>query len=195
MSHWAKFSEALVAVMALALLFVFNAPSAASAQQLGAPQSSILTISSERLFNDSAFGRRVARELDAQSAVLAAENRKIEADLGAEELDLTDRRLTMEPEAFRVLAEAFDKKVQQIRQTQEAKNRELASFRDGARIEFLNAAGPILEALMRESGAGVILERSSVFLSSNTTDITDLSIERIDQILGDGSPNDAQGED
>ena len=93
----------------------------------------------------------------------------------------------MEAEAFRVLADAFDQKVQQIRSEQEAKNRELSVFREGARIEFLNAAAPILETVMRESGAAIILERSSVFLSANATDITDLAIERIDLILGDGA--------
>lgn len=154
---------------------------------LGTPQAAILTISSDRLFAESAFGRRIAREVEAQSAVLAAENRRIEAELSAEELELSERRSDMEAEAFRVLADAFDEKVQQIRGTQETKARALSQLRDKARVEFLQTAGPILEALMRETGAGVILERSSVFLSANATDITDLAIERIDLALGDGS--------
>lgn len=176
-----------LAVFLSALFFI--APNSVLAQQVGAPSSSILTISSDRLFVDSAFGRRVAGELEARSAVLSAENRRIEAELEAEEQDLTERRSEMEAEAFRVLADAFDQKVQQIRSEQEAKNRELSVFREGARIEFLNAAAPILEAVMRESGAAIILERSSVFLSANATDITDLAIERIDLILGDGAQN------
>ncbi len=162
--------------------------------QLGAPQAAILTISSERLFAESAFGRRIAREIEAQSAVLAAENRRIEAELSAEELELSERRADMEPEAFRVLADAFDEKVQSIRNTQEAKARSLNQMRDQARVEFLQTAGPILEALMRETGAGVILERSSVFLSANATDITDLAIERIDLALGDGSQESVPGD-
>jgi len=174
-----------LAVFLSALFFI--APNSVLAQQVGAPSSSILTISSDRLFVDSAFGRRVAGELEARSAVLSAENRRIEAELEAEEQDLTERRSEMEAEAFRVLADAFDQKVQQIRSEQEAKNRELSVFREGARIEFLNAAAPILETVMRESGAAIILERSSVFLSANATDITDLAIERIDLILGDGA--------
>ncbi len=175
-------------------LVLTAAPHPAPAQQLGLPQSAILTISAERLFSDSAFGRRVAREIEAESAVLAAENRRIEAELSAEEKDLTERRAKMEPEAFRALADAFDAKVQEIRKTQDAKARDLVARRDAARVQFLRAARPVLEALMRDAGATVILERSSVFLSANSTDVTDAAIERIDAVLGDGSALEAPRE-
>jgi Skp family chaperone for outer membrane proteins len=160
---------------------------AVQAQQLGMPKSAILTIATDRLFTDSAFGQRVAREVEVESAVLAAENRRIEAELTAEEKDLTRRRPDMEPEAFRALADAFDEKVQANRDTQDAKARMLNQIGETARVEFLQVARPMLEALMRESGAGVILERSSVFLSANTTDITNLAIDRIDGVIGDGT--------
>ncbi len=165
-----------------------------AAQQLGLPQSAILTIETDRLFAESAFGQRVANEIEAESAVLAAENRRIEAELTAEEKDLTERRPQMEPEAFRALADAFDEKVQSIRRAQDAKARTLNQKADKARVEFLRAARPMLEALMRESGASVILERNSVFLSANATDITDLAITRIDAAIGDGGGSGAEAD-
>lgn len=166
---------------------VMPMPAAVQAQQLGLVQSAILTVSADRLFAESSFGRRIAREIEADSAVLAAENRRIEAELGAEESDLTERRAGMEPSAFRILADAFDEKVQEIRRTQDAKARALGKRGEAAQVEFLNVARPVLEALMRDAGAGVILERSSVFLSANATDVTDLAIERIDAAIGDGA--------
>lgn len=170
--------------MALAALIL--PPAAGSAQQIGLPKTEILTIEADRLFSQSAFGTRIANEIEAESAVLAAENRKIEAELTAEEKDLAARRAEMEPDAFRALADAFDEKVQSIRRTQDAKARTLNQKADKARVDFLRAARPVLEALMRESGAGVILERGSVFLSANATDITDVAITRIDAAIGDG---------
>lgn len=158
-----------------------------TAQQLGLPQSAILTLSADRLFSESAFGKRVARDLEADSAVLAAENRKKEAELSAEERDLTDRRSAMEPDAFRALADAFDTKVQDIRREQDAKARDLAKRQDAARREFFQATRPVLQRLMQETGASVILERSSVFLSANATDITDIAINRINAAIGDGT--------
>lgn len=167
---------------------------ALQAQQLGVPQSDILTISSERLFSDSAFGRRIAREIEAESRVLATENRRIEAELTAEEKDLTAQRPDMEPVAFRVLADAFDEKVQSNRAVQDAKARTLAQKGDAGRGDFLQSARPVLALLMRETGASIILERSSVFLSADATDITDLAIARIDAAIGDGSTTFAPAE-
>ena len=170
--------------LAFALCLLVAVPVAA--QQLGVTGSPILTIESNRLFADSAFGQRVAREIEADSAVLSAENRRIEAELTAEERDLTERRPEMEPDAFRVLADAFDEKVQTIRREQDEKGRLLNQKQDASRVMFFNAARPILENLMREAGAAVILERSTVFLSANISDVTDLAITRIDAILGEG---------
>jgi Skp family chaperone for outer membrane proteins len=166
---------------------LLSLPVVLQAQQLGTPRGQILTIEPDRLYNDSDFGERVKRQLEAESAVLVAENRRIEAELTAEEKDLTARRGDMEPDAFRALADAFDKKVQETRRTQNAKTIELTQLNDTNRRIFLRTARPVLEEVMREAGAGVILDRDTVFLSANTTDITDLAIERINSVLGDGS--------
>ena len=66
-------------------------------------QSPILTIDSDRIFNESAFGLRVARDVEVQSAGLAAENRKIEAELEAEEKRLTEQRSTLDAGAAVIL--------------------------------------------------------------------------------------------
>lgn len=159
--------------------------------QLGLPQSGILTIQPDRLFSDSAFGRRVGREIEAEGAVLTAENRRIEAELRAEELELTERRSEMTPEAFRALADAFDQKVQETRRRQDQKLREINQLNEQARRDFLTATLPILKQILQETGAGAMLDHSSVFLSVGAADVTDLAISRIDAVLGDG----AQSED
>ena len=163
------------------------------AQQASAPaasrnvvQSPILTIDTDRVFSESAFGLRVAAEIEGKSAQLTAENRKIESDLEAEEKQLTIQRKTMAPEAFRELADAFDEKVQLSRRTQATKNRALNDLVDQEREVFLNAAGPVLEKLMRDTGAAVILERRSVFVSANAIDITNEAIERLNASVGSG---------
>lgn len=149
--------------------------------------SSVLTIDSERLFLESAFGRRVAAEVEAQGNVLASENRRIEADLEAEEKRLTELRPTMEPDVFRALAEEFDEKVQLTRSTQAAKGRALNDLLEQEREVFLSAAAPVLERLMREAGAVVILERRSVFVSASAVEITDDAISLLDETLGSGA--------
>lgn len=150
------------------------------------PTTPILTIDSERLFLNSDFGRRVAREIETSGNELATENRQIEAELAQAEQDLTDRRASMSPEEFRPLADAFDERVQETRQAQAAKSRSLNELLDQERETFLNAAGPVLQELMVEVGATVVLERRTVFISSNSSDITSSAIERINEKLGEG---------
>lgn len=155
-------------------------------QNLGIPKSLLLTIHSDRMFSESEYGQRIAREMEGRSAVLMAENRRIEAELRAEELDLAERRSTTDPDAFRALAQSFDQKVQETRSTQEAKFLEITNARDEARREFRQTSIPILEQIMAETGAAAILEQSTVLLSADSIDVTDLAIARIDVILGEG---------
>jgi len=161
--------------------------SAISAQQLGVPQSSVLTLSSDRLFADSAFGQRILHEIEAEGALLGDENERIVEELSREEKELTELRATMDASAFRPLADAFDEKVQAHRESQRAKLDALARRSEEARQQFFELVQPVLIDLLRETGASIIIERSSVFLSSDRTDITDAAIARINSVIGDGS--------
>lgn len=155
-----------------------------SAQELRSP---ILTIDSERFYRDSAFGQRVLQEIEAQTSALSEDNRALQAELEAEEKALTEQRPDMEPEAFRELADAFDARVEAIRRDRDARSRAIASLLEQNRDRFLASAAPALETIMRDAGAAVILEQRSVFVSANAIDITDLAIERMNTLLGDGA--------
>lgn len=130
---------------------------------------------------------RVARQFESESNKLASENRRIEQELTEEEQELTTKRPQMEPAEFREIADAFDEKVKEIRRSQDAKAVELVQQNEVEQSRFIQAARPILAELMRETGAGVILERSSVFLSANAIDVTDAAIGKINAAIGDGS--------
>ena len=159
---------------------------APTAEPSRAVLSPVLTIDSERMFRESAFGQRVNREIEEQSTALATENREIEAALEAEERSLTEKRATMELEDFRKLADAFDQKVQRTRSEQAAKNRALSERLEVERERFLTAAAPVLEQLMRNSDAAVILERRRVFVSSAAIEVTEQAIALLDETLGTG---------
>ncbi|GGL77713.1 OmpH family outer membrane protein [Wenxinia marina] len=153
----------------------------------GPVRSPVLTIDLERLYAGSDFGERVAADIRAATEALAAENRQIEAELTAEEQSLTDRRPTMEPEAFRAEAEAFAERVQTIRREQDAKERALQDRLVAGRDAFFAAATPVLGRMMLDAGAAVILDRRNVFLGVGLVDITDSAIQRIDAEVGDGA--------
>jgi Skp family chaperone for outer membrane proteins len=182
---------ARAAVLAAFALLAGAAPAAAQALAPGVPQSPILTLDQDRLFADSRFGRRVMAEIEAAQAALVAENRRIEAELEAEERDLTERRAALDADAFRALAEAFDARVQAHRAAQDTKARDLSGRRDGERQRFYALAVPELAALMREAGAVAILSDEAIVLTFDSIDITAAAIARMDDRHGDGQAGNA----
>jgi Skp family chaperone for outer membrane proteins len=172
----------------LALALGAATPQAAPAQTAAQPAPpQILTLDEERLYSASLYGKALEARALVASQALAAENRKIEAELSAEEAALTTKRPTVTAEAFAVLAEAFDAKVERIRAEQQAKAEKLTQNRDAGRKQFLNAAVPILADLMREAGAYAIVHRNALVLAFDAMDITDRAIAALDAKLGDGS--------
>lgn len=145
--------------------------------------SPILTLDQERLFLESVLAKRLSAEIETLRDRLQVENLEIEEQLLAEELALTEQRPGMDPAAFRVLADAFDTKVQGIRAQQDAKALELGRMRDQERQNFLIEIAPVLQAIMRERGALVLLEKRATILSAGAIDITDDAIARINAEL------------
>lgn len=173
----------------LGLILALALPAAAPAQEGRAPlQSLIVTVDQERLFSGSAYGQSLLDEVEARAEALAAENRKIEAELSAEEKQLTQDRPNMDPEEFRKLAAAFDEKVGGIRAAQDAKARELVRAREEVQQRFYQDVLPILTEVVRERGALVVLESRSVVLSAGQIDVTAEAIKRIDAQLASESP-------
>ncbi|HBT00316.1 MAG: OmpH family outer membrane protein [Salipiger marinus] len=173
-------------LLALTCVLSAAAASAQDATRAGVVQSPILTLEVDRLYADSAYGRKVTAALEEQGADLAAENRRIESDLTEEERRLTEQRRSLPPAEFRALADDFDQKVQALRREQDAKARMLGDLSDNRRRQFLAEAEPVLAELMREAGAAVILDKRQVLLAAEVIDITETAISRIDAEIGEG---------
>jgi Skp family chaperone for outer membrane proteins len=171
---------------ALLLLALIIPPAPLTAQEGPLIRSPILSLDQDRMFAVSAFGQRIEAELQADGRLLETENRRIEAELEAEEKDLTARRPAMSAEAFRALADAFDTKVQRIRTEQTAKARALGQRTEEAQRQFIEAARPVLEQMMVDAGAVVIIDPRSVVMSRAAIDVTDEAIRRINANIGDG---------
>lgn len=192
-------------LMALALLAGAGLPAAgqeaagqeAAGQEAAAPgkpaspavalQTPILTIDQDRLFDGTLWGQRVARRIADASAALAAENRRIEAELTAEEKGLTDKRGTLPAEDFRKLADDFDARVTEFRRTQDGKARDVARLHDAERQAFFKAALPVMAEVLRDHGAIAVLDNRAIFLAADAIDATEEMIRRIDAELGAGT--------
>ena len=169
----------------IVLVFLANPALAQQQAPVGPPQ--VLIVDSDRLYFETQYGLRLARDLAAQQAAVQQENDRIVATLTEEERSLTERRPEMSPEAFRAEADAFDLKVQEVRRARDNKTDELQAESLAARAEFEGRVQGIVANIMLERGALMVLEQRNVILSVRSANITDDVIARVDAALGDGS--------
>lgn len=165
-------------LLAAACALVLAVP--AQAQE---PPTPLLTLDQDRFFLDSDFGRAVIERERAETVALEQENKRIEAELVAEEQALTEQRQTLSAEEFTARATAFDEKVEKIRAEQDAKARALVEKRDRERQEFLKLAAPVLGELLGERQATAILDKGLVIVALSAVDITDEAIAKLNAAL------------
>ncbi|MEQ9259340.1 MAG: OmpH family outer membrane protein [Roseovarius sp.] len=175
-----------LALLGLLSLGPFGLTAPVAAQDVGVPQSELLVIDPERLFEETELGQRMAADHQAAREELAARNRKLEAELEAEEQRLTDIRAETSPEAFREMADAFDARVQDIRRDSERRVRDLERDRERMPLIFLRTVEPVILEVMREAGGVTILDARAVLFRAEEIDITNAAAARIDEVIGAG---------
>lgn len=183
------FLRHLAVLVGLGVTGLTGAPVAA--QSIGVVQSDVLVVNPDRLFAETKLGQRMTQDLQAERDALIALNRELEQQLEAEEQALTELRAETSPEAFRDMADAFDQKVQQIRQDSDRRARDLERSRAQAPVTFMRMVEPVLSEIMRDAEAAVILDSRATLLSVEAVDITALAISRVDATIGDRLPGEA----
>jgi len=149
--------------------------------------SPIMVVDFERVFGESLYGQRIAQELTAERERVQAENDLLAEELLAEESALTAGRATMEADAFREAADAFDERAQFVRASREAEQTRLVNLRDSERTQFIERIQPLIATMMVERGAVVAMDRRSVIRALGSANATEDAIALIDATLGDGT--------
>lgn len=150
-------------------------------------QLPFVTLDQARLFNQSRYGARLAAELGERQAGLAAENRRIEAELADKEKALTERRAKLSAEDFRRFADDFNAEVERHRAEQAAKEREIYQIHERNRALFQDLANQAMAGLLRERGALAIIAEEAIVMGFLELDITEDAIARLDALVGDGA--------
>ena len=170
----------------LALGLLTAVPTAGTAQGPDMTRSDIVVLDPERLFEETELGKRMLADHKAEREALAARNRKLEAELEAEEKRLTELRDETSPEEFRELADDFDTRVQELRRDSERRVRRLERKRERLPLVFLREVEPVLIEVMRKAGGTVVLDARTVLFRADAVDVTDAAITRIDAAIGAG---------
>ena len=146
----------------------------------GAPVAKILMVDLRRVLAGSKVGRdiqqqmegqkqKATNELNGEGAALEREKAQLQQQAAILAADVKARRVR----DFELRAQAFQKKVQQRSLLIQG-----GSIKAQQQIEA--ALGPILQGIMRERGATILLDRTAVLLAPNAIDVTGVVIQRLD---------------
>ncbi|WP_417587473.1 OmpH family outer membrane protein [Pararhodobacter oceanensis] len=153
------------------------------ARQLGfasGAQVRFRVLDQDRLLTGSILGQQLQERLRDAERELEAENNALAEQLATEESELTALRPTLSPEEFRTRADAFDRRVEEIRAERERLNQQLARRYEADVQAFFATALPVLDQLMMDEGLNALLRPDILILGAEWLDITDQAIERLD---------------
>jgi Skp family chaperone for outer membrane proteins len=146
----------------------------------GTPTARILMIDMRRIMAVSMVGKDIQRQVEALKQQASKDLNSEAAALKSEETQIQQQAAILAPDVkarrirdFQSKATAFQQKVQ----------RRGGLIQGGvlkAQQQIEQALGPILQGIMKERGATILLDRSSILLAPNAIDVTQLVTQRLD---------------
>jgi Skp family chaperone for outer membrane proteins len=113
--------------------------------------------------------QQASRDLNGEGAALKSEETQLQQQAAILAPDVKARRIR----DFQARATAFQRKIQQ-------RGGLIQGGVIQAQRQIEQALGPILQGIMKERGATILLDRSSILLAPNSIDVTQLVIQRLD---------------
>lgn len=171
---------------------LLGAPVAALAQEPAPnaplPAATFRILDQDELFRGSRLGQQILAEIRAAEAALEAENQALVDQLAAEERALTEARASLPPDEFRARADAFDARVEAIRQERAERSRALNAESEAMAQRFFDSALPVLVQMMADTGVQALLKPDVMILGPDWLDITPEAIARLDAALAPPGP-------
>lgn len=155
---------------------------APSAQVLAQQTDGVLFVDRDRVLAESVPARALRKIEEDRRRALRSQFDEVQKQLEAEEAEIADLRGRLSAAEFEARVREFDQKVREARRSSQAAGEALQSDIVAARRQLTQALIPVLQALMRERGAAVILDANSVLLARSDIDATREAIERFNAV-------------
>ncbi len=173
--------KSILTALAIAVSAPFTLASAAYAQG-----TNVIVIDRTQILTQSKAGLDVATKIQGIEASMQAELQPTATQLQTEGAAIEAKTANMTPEAMRADAalktevENYARKANDFNRNRQIAAQELALTERKALIDLNNALIPILRDVVAETGANVILDRSTVIFTDETTDKTASVIAKLD---------------
>ena len=148
------------------------------------PQPKIVVIDRAAILQFSKVGQDIAKQMQAAATQAKADLSGQAKSIQAEERTLQQQVAILAPDVKAKRLAAFQAKAQSLQGAAQRKDEQLKSAFAQARQAMEQQLGPILQQLVKERGANIVLDKQAVvFATQNGFDITADAINRLNQKL------------
>ncbi len=166
-------SAAVLAVFSV--LFVSNV---ALSQEI--PTAKIIVVDNRVVSTNAAVAKDINRQATQIQTQMEAELKTKENALRAENEDLKTKINIMPQESYNQLQQQFQVKVNEYQQDVQIKNRQLEIAIVNANAEIERALKPILQNILKETGATMLMDKNLIREQVPGLDVTTRVIEQLD---------------
>ena len=167
-----------ISVAFIAALSVIFASNLAFAQEI--PAAKIIVIDNRVISTNAAVAKDINRQAQQIQSEMEAELKTKENALRAEQEDLQTKVNILPPETITQLQQEFQVKVNEYQQDVQIKSRRLVVAIVNANNEIERALKPILQNVLKETGATMLMDKTLVREQIPGLDVTTRVIEQLD---------------
>ncbi len=149
----------------------------------GAAQPRVIVIDRTLIMQTSAAGKEMVAQTQALSRAAETQFRNEETALATEANQLQQQMAILAADARAQKEKDFTTKQQAFQNRVAERQAEIQAGFNKAAGQLEVALGPILQAIMRERGANMVLDRSAVILAAIDVDVTTVAVQRLNQAL------------
>ena len=175
-----KIGQPALLAVATGIAFVTGALSFAQS----APSSiGVIYVDSNALYTESKAGQAVASQIGALKKSMEDDLGKKAEKLQLEQKQLEGQQAMLSQEAWQAKVKDAQEKQMNLQHEADDKQRQLQAAIQTARSKIWQAAGPVLDDLLKEKQASIVLERMVVLRGTTDIDVTATAVDRLNQRL------------
>jgi Skp family chaperone for outer membrane proteins len=179
----AGLAAALGAGDALAQAPAPNKPHVAAPTTGAVPAPKIIVVDRQAILRASSVGQDIVRQVNAYTQSAEREFKAQQDALQKESQTLQQQVAILAPDVRAQKIKAFQAKEAAFKQKVEARQSLIQGGVLKARQQVEAALGPILQGIMQQRGANILLDRAAIVLGMVDIDVTRLTIDRLNQKL------------
>lgn len=143
----------------------------------------VIYVDRNALFNESKAGIDVTNQIGALKKSMEDDLGKKADKLKLDEDQLSGQQSLLSQDAFQAKVKDAQNKRMGLQREAEDKQRQLQSAIINAQGKIWQAAGPVLDDILREKQAMIVIDRAAIVRGTTEIDVTSLAVERLNQKL------------